>query len=84
MLLKKENIFTVKNKCIITYSVLSFKCSLTYCSITFFYVKSNYKLQTDLSTKTYSDIINELMAIFRSVIQRSYSLLSVLCNYKGV
>lgn len=25
------------------------------------------KLQTDLSTETYSDILNELMVIFRSV-----------------
>lgn len=28
---------------------------------------AHYQLQTDLNTETYSDIINELMPIFRSV-----------------
>lgn len=54
-----------------TYSALSCKCSLKYSPIRIhFFMQTviktaHYELQTDLSTHT--NIINELMPIFRSV-----------------
>lgn len=54
-------------------SVLSFKCSLKYWSIRIHLFMqtvikmAHYELQADLSTETHSDIISDLMPIFRSV-----------------
>lgn len=71
MLFKRENFFLCKK--ISALSVLSFECSLKYYSIRIHLFMqtvinmAHYELQTDLSAETHSDIISDLMPIFRSV-----------------